>query len=483
MSSLQKPLIAVPVDPPGAPLPRRGAAFAAPGEKRGRYHLPTHLDTASPVGYRVRVPLTTAEAEIGLQLLALDRPSGFAPTPAPTEGELFEEHALGVLSARQSTNYRGQKVVTLGPEKAAKLLPLLARLDGREAEPLAGAAYTHVVFSRPYRTPFTMLLTLAPTSWRFRSERIQPGVNQEPKAPPAYQERPGAWTSLRRAARAGRPRGLQRLRALDRLRSATAAKTCSCSSASTCSREAPANASACATVATCCAERAPTASCQHPLPGPTSPPGARFSRNAARGRKAFALAGQRIYVGGLSRREVEAAGLDFERAVRAFGAAASRSALVRELMGVDRDPRRLRPARRHLPHGRTRQPERHRQAVLRLRRPARRGLPGREPTSLLVWTLKAKTVADPIGNEEQLLNAARKGALVDLRCGSARGGLAAPPAQLEPMRSRDGRPTPSGPSATWATSSPPPTAGRSRATAARPGPPRGGRPGRGPGGA
>ena len=41
----------------------------------------------------------------------------------------------------------------------------------------------------------------------------------------------------------------------------------------------------------------------------------------------------------------------------------------------------------------------------------------RSPTSLLVWTLKAKTVADPVGNEEQLLNAKRKGALVDLRCG------------------------------------------------------------------
>jgi hypothetical protein len=41
----------------------------------------------------------------------------------------------------------------------------------------------------------------------------------------------------------------------------------------------------------------------------------------------------------------------------------------------------------------------------------------RDPTSLLVWTLKAKTVADPVGNEEQLLNAKRKGALVDLRPG------------------------------------------------------------------
>ena len=45
--------------------------------------------------------------------------------------------------------------------------------------------------------------------------------------------------------------------------------------------------------------------------------------------------------------------------------------------------------------------------------------PEHEPTSLLVWTLKAKTVADPIGNEEQLLSAERKGALVDLRPGPA----------------------------------------------------------------
>ncbi|MEZ4467320.1 MAG: hypothetical protein R3F43_23460 [bacterium] len=43
--------------------------------------------------------------------------------------------------------------------------------------------------------------------------------------------------------------------------------------------------------------------------------------------------------------------------------------------------------------------------------------PTRQPTSLLVWTLKAKTVADPVGNEEQLLNEKRKGALVDLRPG------------------------------------------------------------------
>ena len=65
--------------------------------------------------------------------------------------------------------------------------------------------------------------------------------------------------------------------------------------------------------------------------------------------------------------------------------------------------------------------------------------PGKQPTSLLVWTLKAKTVADPIGNEEQLMNPARKGALVDLRCGphevvSLRRGE-----RLSAMRKRQGR--------------------------------------------
>ena len=65
--------------------------------------------------------------------------------------------------------------------------------------------------------------------------------------------------------------------------------------------------------------------------------------------------------------------------------------------------------------------------------------PGRDPTSLLVWVLKAKTVADPIGNEEQLLNAKRKGALVDLRPGPheaikiRRGG------RFVPFRSKEGR--------------------------------------------
>jgi len=540
MSSLQKPLIAVPVDPPGppgAPLPRRGAAFASADERRTRYHLPESLDSASPVGYRVRVPLTRDEAAQALQLLALERPTAFASAPGatPTEGELFEEHALGVLTARQSTNYRGQRVTTLGPEGAAALVPLLAGLSGREAAPLAGAAYAHVVFSKPYRTPFTMLLTLAghkpvaslvqvpvrivrkryfeasdiPTigylqdlhvgiladameravvvasagrrraqvfmapfagrhrkanrelsrgledaagltgaerregwrvslvvlvggatpgeavpgdagAWRriganlmaLRSERIQPGVNQEEKAPAPYGERQvmdvgddfteqagraafnafAHWTGIdRERAKALllleridvlTPNGKQRLREVRQALNDITDHVI---------RDLPLWADL--------------------------PTGKVFSRNAEKGRKAFALAGQRIYIGGLARAEVEAAGLDFLAAVRAFGAAASRSALYCELMGtLDLPTGCDLLAGTCVMAGPVNQNDIGKQfyGYADLLAGA---FPGREPTSLLVWTLKAKTVADPIGNEEQLLSRARKGALVDLRCG------------------------------------------------------------------
>jgi hypothetical protein len=51
-----------------------------------------------------------------------------------------------------------------------------------------------------------------------------------------------------------------------------------------------------------------------------------------------------------------------------------------------------------------------------------KAFPDRDPTSsLLVWTLKAKTVADPIGNEQQLIERQAQGhALVDLRPGPTR---------------------------------------------------------------
>ena len=145
------------------------------------------------------------------------------------------------------------------------------------------------------------------------------------------------------------------------------------------------------------------------------PTGKALTRNAARGRKAFALAGQRIYIGGLDANTISEADIDWELALRAFGAACARSALYAELMGVVDIP----PGCDFLG------------GICLMAGPVNQNDIGKEfyghddlllnrhphaaPTSLLVWTLKAKTVADPIGNEEQLLNADRKGALVDLR--------------------------------------------------------------------
>ena len=541
MSVVQKPLEVVPVTPPDPrpePPPQRAATFAGPDEKRSRYHLPTHLDTASPVGYRVRVGMTRAEAGLALRLLSLARPTAFRPpesTAAPTEGELFEEHSLGVLSARQSTNYRGQRVVTLGPEASARLVPVLQRLQGRETEPLAGAAYTHVVFSRPYRTPFTMLLTLAghqpvlsllqvplrilrkkyfdaddlptigylqhlhigiladameraavvasagrrraqglmapfagahrtanrtvareietlaglsgaerragwrlalvtqignavagetlegpPETWRkiganllaLRSERIQPGVNHEEKAPAPYLERQAMDLTPAFTDQAGRAaynafahwtgvdrESAKRLLLLERIDVLT-----------------PNGKERLREVRTALNEITDHVIRDLPL-WADLPAGKVFSRNAEKGRKAFALTGQRIYVGGLSAPEISAAGLDFTAAVRAFGAVASRSALYCELMGTVELPTDCDLlAGTCVMAGPVNQNDIGKQfyGYADLLASA---FPGREPTSLLVWTLKAKTVADPIGNEEQLMSRERKGALVDLRCG------------------------------------------------------------------
>ncbi|MEZ4435641.1 MAG: hypothetical protein R3F65_24820 [bacterium] len=530
----QKPLDVVPIPPPPPEQRRRrDARFAGEGERKSRYTLPSALRSASPVGYRARVPLTRDEARAALDLLALPRPTGFtAPLPVP-EGELFDECALGVLSARQSTNYRGFRQLTLGPDRQPELQAILARLRDAEGPALPGATYAHVVIGRPYRNPFTMLLTLVghhklkspltvatralkkrlqhiddiPTigylphlhvgiladameratviasagrrranvlmrpfagratrdnreairaleklcgltlrqraaGWRvalvaqiggaldderialdpatarklganlmaFRSERIQPGVNQEPAAPPAYQLRQDMdvpdplieqvgragynafehWTGLDRERAKHRllldrvdvltPDGKARLRAIRGELEAITDRVV--------------------------AEMPPWADL---------PTGKAFSRNAERGRKAFALVGQRIYIGGLSQREMAAEGIDWHQAIRAFGAAAARSALVAELMGtVELPPDCDLLAGICLMAGPVNQNDIGKQFY---------GYPDllahaygdRDPTSLLVWTLKAKTVADPIGNEEQLMNAARKGALVDLR--------------------------------------------------------------------
>lgn len=568
-----KPLELVTVEPPPAnQRVRRDARFALPGEKRTRYSLPTALESGSPVGYRTRIGLSQAEGRAALRLLSLRAPTGFGPVEAVAEGELFEESALGILSSRQSTNYRGHRQVSFGPEDSQTIAELLRSLRGVESpgegEVLDGASYTHVILSKPYRTPFTLLLTfvghrpvksllsvptraarkkfrhahdiptigylqdlhlgiLADTleravviasrgrrraqvfqapfcgdnrarnsgaitrlermcklggdarreGWRiamvvqvgtaldaervelpelgddpelrerfwtklgadllaFRSERIQPGINNEAKAPAPYRERqdmdvPEAFTF--QAGRAAynafarwtgfdredakqlllldrvdvlTPGGKERLRKIrDKLETITDRVVA----------EIPKWADL--------------------------PLNRALSRNAERGRKAFALAGQRIYIAGLSQAEVAEAGLDWELAIRAVGAAACRGSLYAELMGVVDLPDDC-----DLLAG-----------VCMMAGPVNQDDIGkthfgmtdllsdnpdfarRDPTSLLVWTFKAKTVADPIGNEEQLLNPKRKGALVDLRGAPHEMIQISTGGELVPMRSADGR--------------------------------------------
>ena len=533
----------------------RDAKFANPDERKTRYHMPSYLDSSSPVGYRKRLALSREETEDALKLLSLKRPTRFQDGAGVPESELFEESSLAILSSRQSTNFRGHKQVTFGPEDSAKVATLLRDLEPSGVPVLDNAAYTHVVFSRPYRTPFTMLLTLAghkpllnlltvpirilrkryqhiddiPTigflqhlhlgiladaferaaviasegkrraqvhlapfcgdtakknkgviakiasmaglkrkersrGWRiamvvqvgnvdadeltdipsatyrkiganllsYRSERIQPGVNAEEKAPSQYQNRQDMDVSEAFTVMAGRaaynafthwtgcsreegkeillldrvdvltPNGKERLRGM-----------------------------------------------RKDLGGITDdlirnmplwadlPTGRVFSRNANRGRKAFALVGQRIYIAGLSKAHVQKAGIDWILAVTSVGAAAARSALYCEFMGcVDL------PADCDLLAGICMMAGPVNQNDIGKQFYGYRDLlidtyPDQDPTSLLVWTLKAKTVADPIGNEEQLQNAKRKGALVDLRCGPHEVVDVVKNGKFKPMR-RDG---------------------------------------------
>ncbi|MBA2665190.1 MAG: hypothetical protein H0U74_23080 [Bradymonadaceae bacterium] len=557
VTSQQKLVEPVPIAVPDVRA-KRGAEFAAPGERRTRYSLPTGLETASPVGYRTRVSLSLEETRQALSLLSLERPTAFlAPLPV-REGELFEESALGIVSARQSTNYRGHRQVSFGPEDSERIKHVLRSLRHLDAPVLDQAAYTHVVLSRPYRTPFTMLLTLighAPVAslltvpvrafrkrfqhvddiptigylqqlhigiladameraavvasngqrraqvfsapfcsaprrednrpmlraleemcgltvaersagWRvalvaqvgqarveervalseglcrklganmmaFRSERIQPGINHEEKAPEPYQARQqmdvpddltvmagraaynafAHWTGCERERSKElllleridvlTPGGKERIREVRQMLDAVTDRVMK----------------------------------NIPL-WADLPVGKAFSRNASRGKKAFGLAGQRIYIVGLSRKEIEAEGLDWEASVRAVGAAAARSGLVAEIMGVTELPDDCDLlAGLCLMAGPVNQNDIGKsfygdQDLLA------RQFGDRDPTSLLVWTLKAKTVADPIGNEEQLMNAAQKGSLVDLRPGPHQVVMLRQDGRLQAMRSAHGR--------------------------------------------
>lgn len=559
MGAKQKIVQVVKINPP--PIEQRvqrNADFPADGAKKGRYDLPTSIDTASPVGFRTRISMTKEEAEKALRLLSLARPTAFIKDAAPpTEQQLFEEVSLGILTARQSTNYKGHRDIILGPADSRLAADILRQLSDIEAPVLDHATHTHVILSRPYRTPFTMLLTFIghkpvvslatvgirglrkkfqhiddiPTigylqqlhvgiladqmerattvasagrqaaqvlmrpfsgehahknqdvirkieeliqlsredraqGWRvaavaqigevapadrfecsaqtfrkiganmmaFRSERIQPGVNQEDKAPEPYHARqdmdvPDELTVM--AGRAGynafvhwtdtdrelakdlllleridvmTPNGKERLRDVRNHLNSVTDKVI---------KDLPLWADL--------------------------PTGKALSRNAARGKKAFALAGQRIYMGGLDRDAVQRANVDWNHAIRAFGAASARGALVAELMGVVDLPEDC-----DLLAG-----------ICLMAGPVNQNdigkefygehdllqsaFPDQKPTSLLFWTLKAKTIADPIGNEEQLMNAAQKGALVDLRPGPHDVVFLRRDGRIEPMRKRDGR--------------------------------------------
>lgn len=532
----QKKLEVVAIElPPESQQVQRNATFAAEGERRTRYSLPTSLRSTSPVGYRTRLPMTEEEVQQALHLLSLERPSGFAPSQPVTEQELFEECSLGVLSSRQSTNYRGHEQKTLGPEQSKEVAALLREMQGQDAAVLDGASYTHVLLSRPYRTPFTLLLTMVghkpllnlftvplralrkqfqhitdiPTigylqdlhigilaesieraavvasagrrraqvhmapfcdsnrksnqpairklealcgltwkqrmqGWRialvaqvgealeeervalepnvarklganmlaFRSERIQPGVNQEEKAPSQYQSRQDMDVPDELTVMAGRASynafahwtGVERERAkdlllLERIDVLT-----------------PGGKDRLRSIRQGLNDVTDRVIKDLPL-WIDLPTGKLFSRNANRGRKAFALAGQRIYLGGLSHEEMNREGIGWELAIRAVGAVSARSALYSELMGVLNLPESCDLlAGMCMMAGPVNQNDIGKEFYgdKDLLHPA---YPDRNPTTLLVWTLKAKTVADPIGNEEQLLNAKRKGALVDLRLG------------------------------------------------------------------
>jgi hypothetical protein len=547
--------VAIPPPPPKQRW-RRAAAFAAPGERRSRYSLPEALQSSSPVGFRTRVNLRPDEARQLLAISSLPRPGRFVPAGDVTEARLFEEASLGVLVARQSTNFRGFRDVVVGGADAGRVAALLRRIGHSEAPVLDDASHVHVVLSRPYRTPFTMLLTfvghapvvsLATVPWRavqkrfahkddiptigllqelhlgilgdviergvviasrgraraqvhlapvhprsrdaaaalaeleelvgltaadrragwhvgivaqvgdvaaderlpldeetarrlgaalvsLRSERIQPGVNNEESAPEPYRERQDMDVPEELTVQCGRALynafahfsgvsredakhlvmidrvdvlthgGKERLRAIRKDMEEIAERVI----------------------------RALPTWADLPL-------GRALSRNTARGKKAFALAGQRIYIGGLSRSELAARGLAFDHGVRAFGAASARAALVAEIAGTTNIPEGCDLLGGIcLMAGPVNQNDIGK-AFYGYRDLLAPTFPGRDPTSLLVWTLKAKTVADPIGNEEQLLNPARKGALVDLRPGPHEVVFVRRDGRLQPMRSREGR--------------------------------------------
>ena len=238
----------------------------------------------------------------------------------------------------------------------------------------------------------------------FRSERIQPGVNAEESAPEGYQQS-RTWTSPRRlafmAARAaynsfvhwtGCDRDdAKKLMLMERIDVLT-------DGGKTRLREIRADNNA---ITDCLIDNLPLWA--------DLPLGRALSRNANRGRKAFALVGQRIYVGGLDKNAVLERELDPTLACQAIGAASSRSAKVCELSGcIDLPEDCDLLVGTCLMAGPVNQNDIGKQ-FYGFKDLLCGAHPDKTPTSMIVWTLKAKTIADPLGNEEQLLNPGGRG--------------------------------------------------------------------------
>ena len=108
------------------------------GRRRGVVSIRGFVELVEVVrdGELVGLHAPEEEAREAMRLLSLERPSRFVEAEPITEQELFEECATGVLSSRQSTNYRGQRQVSFGPEESAEIATLLRRLDHLDAEVL-----------------------------------------------------------------------------------------------------------------------------------------------------------------------------------------------------------------------------------------------------------------------------------------------------------------------------------------------------------
>jgi hypothetical protein len=161
MDQQKQPEVVSITPPPKEQQVSRRAYPYPQGHKRDRYALPSQLESSSPIGYRTRISLSMEDAQAYMPLLTLTPPQSFVEgMDPPSEQSLFEESSLGILSSRQSTNFYGQKQRTLVGDDHVKITQLLSQLKGNSPV-LNQATYTHVILSRAYRTPFTMLLTLA----------------------------------------------------------------------------------------------------------------------------------------------------------------------------------------------------------------------------------------------------------------------------------------------------------------------------------